>query len=344
MNKFTFLKLLIFAESFIFLSMGHAEVNSENKKITDRIGLEPSSKIELRARYQTNEDGKKTYTGFQYRFIGDGYLQLSESGCARARGELATGPKFSSNWDDTGVDFGSTKTDSDLNLNLRRAYIDIGCTNDDVSWQAGAMPTYTPGVLGVKEDGWVDGTRFTFKLDNFFDLSKGTNSKIVITLGQVDQYDDPSVFERDRDELNYVQIATSSKLTDRVTAFTDYTNHDTNDYLRGGLQISVADLVAIADSVNLEELIANNNQQGLIGSANKKVGQWDVKAAVSSVKKDHFHENTINLPKEDFYGEGENVEFFATRRLDKKGLLTLHGRCRAGDAGKRCEIRFATKL
>src|SRR5690606_10209142 len=125
----------------------------------------------------------------QYKANIDATINLTEDGCLKVSGQIATGDEYDTNWDNTGLG----DAEGEINLNLRRLYLDFACYSRRLGIQAGALPVLSPEGLGVDEDGWADGVRASIVLNAKHEVI------LVLTAADVDQYDVPNVFHRDFD-------------------------------------------------------------------------------------------------------------------------------------------------
>jgi hypothetical protein len=299
------------------------------KSVAERYGF--SGGFSLRGRHQTNSFGDRTHHRVQSRLVLDTFVSLNDSGCLKAKGQITTGSKFDSVWDDTSIG----DSEEDLHINLRRLYLDLACYKKHAI-QIGALPPHTPGELGIKSDGWVDGMRAVIL------VGADRKIRVVMTAGEVDEFDEPSVFDRGWDGGNYLQLGLDGKLTDRVSFAVDITEHDSNDYLRGVLDIAVGDITKWIDSIGIENLVANSHQNGLMLSADKQIGSWNLTVSTTDIREAQLNEGTLPLPNEDFFGKGRNHQISLSKEFAKKWVMRL--RFRDGDAGSRFELRFDYKF
>lgn len=300
-----------------------------NRSVAERYGLTGSASA--RARYQENSSGIKTHSRIQIKGQIEAYVLLNESGCLKARTQVTTGPKFDSTWDESGIG----NADRDININFRRLYLDMNCYLK-LAVQMGAIPPHSIGDLGIKEDGWVDGLRVAFYLD------QTKNIRVAITAGDVDEYTTPNLFKRDWDGSNYYQLSVDGKISQNLNFVADFTEHDENEYFRTGLKLAIKDITRILDSVSIENVLANGHQQALMISVERQLGKWKLKLSQTNMREAQLEEGTLALPIEDFYGKDHNYQVTASRNLGKKWVLRL--RARDGNAGPRVEVRIDYKF
>ena len=291
-----------------------------------------SGYISTRARYQTNSDDVVTHNRIQGKVQLDGFISLTESGCIKARSQITTGKTFSNTWNETGIG----DEEANLDINMRRLYLDMNCYLKNAYIQVGALPPQSQGNFGIKEDGWVDGVRAVVTIND------NKKIRVALTAGEVDSFNMPNVFKRRHDGFNYYQVAIDGNISKRISFVADFSEHDTNDYMRAALKVAVNDLIHVLDSVAVENILTNVHQQGMMFSTDKQIGEWKAKVATTNINGNFLNPGTLSLPTEDFYGNGRNYQLFLDRPLSKKWILKT--RLRNGEAGQRFEVRVDYKF
>lgn len=135
----------------------------------------------------------------------DGTLNITPDGCIKLNARIAGGSGYNSENMVAGIFDG----EENLDINVRRIYVDMKCISENVRLEAGAMPARSFGHLGLSQDGWVDGLRVIVD-------AKDQKRKIYFTLGEISDLKNPNAFSRDHSGLNYGQLELEQGLADKT--------------------------------------------------------------------------------------------------------------------------------
>lgn len=274
--------------------------------------VEEESSASLRYRNQHRNDGSQSHNQVQYRLDLQLKFQLTPDGKLVLRSRALTGGRFDSAWDETGV---GENVDGNVNFRMRQLFLDYSPAAN-LNIQGGSIPVMHSsikgkGALSVDTDGWVDGGRVSYaKLASWA-------SQIVVTVGQVDEYQTTNMFKRGWGSPNFVQVHIQGDLTEQIRHLAEFTRIGEDNYLRMMAEIALKDVVPFIDSVVLEDIVRigeGGGQDGFGAAVKKAIGDWKVTGQYSYKSAYISRTGSGALLLEDFYRQGHQISVQIERK------------------------------
>ncbi len=281
----------------------------------------------LRVADRWAEDDNKAVHTARGQFRMDGWLKLGAGGCVKLNGRLTTGNSFNSEWAISGLADGKESVD----FNLRRLYLDVACIKENVKVEMGAMPARSVGRLGVTDYGWVDGLRVIID-------DKENGRLLYLTVGEINDLKEPSVFKRKHGGANYTQAELQQLFGDDNSIIISISKYKDTLYTRAGLRWAVNSYFDWIDAISVETLFTEKKHTGDLFAMDKNLDKWKVRAYYSEIKKNPDPEKNIELLIKNSFGFGKNYYFELERQVGGKWQFNV--RLRDGEAGYLMEAGF----
>lgn len=266
--------------------------------------INEESSVSVRYRNEHKANNSLHEDQLQYRVDIKMKFQLTSDNKLFLKTRVLTGGDFDSAWNDS--DIGKVDGDGNILPAIRHLYIDYSPTSN-VNLQVGAIPVTGTDLIGqsplsIDTDGWVDGARASYsKLASWAD-------KIVVTIGQMDEYEDTNFFSRQWGSPNYIQVHIQGDLSRHFKYATEVTKLNQEKNLRGILEITLKDLVSFIDTVAIEEMISldQSNHKGFGVTLKKSINNWKFSGGYV-YKRAYMNEQSNTILLNDFYVNGHQV-------------------------------------
>lgn len=289
--------------------------------------LDPNRVLEgsnVTVRYRGQADTKNKTTFNQGQYIADFRitLQLDREGKLKLKAVVATDASGAFNADAADLGIGN---DSKLNTDpyLKNFYVDYKEGKSHI--EVGALPTTPSGVNGafnLDANGWVDGAFYQYTIS-------GENHwirDVAVTLGHMNVKDSPQLWKRDFSTApNLIQIHVRGDLSEIAKYTVEATNYDSEQYLRGIIEIATKDILKFVDQVSIEEMIGSGDQvqQGFALSLKKKLKNEVLVSLVYSRKEDLLaNKNPQLMMMEDNFRPGDQLTFRIEKPINKSKTIT----------------------
>lgn len=143
------------------------------------------------------------------------------------------------------------------------------------------------GMISFDDDGWIDGARLEKS-----NLSKWAK-QMAITVGRIDQLNEPSALSRGIGAPNVIQIHVQGEMSKRLSYLVEGTHFDpktaqSEQHLRTAVKIATKDVLSFVDNFVVESLIRSSKQplQGFGISAQSTLSEtWSLKSEYSYKRK-----------------------------------------------------------
>jgi hypothetical protein len=226
----------------------------------------------MRARNRHRENGTLQNNQLQYRFFVKVGIPLTPDGKLKVRARIASGSKFESMWDETGI---GTNTERNLKMVPRDLFVEY-TPSKALFFQAGSLPVMADQIKGkAVQNIDVDGS-FIGARAGYSGLNSWAN-QIVVSVGEMDDFTQPNVLKADFSKPNFLQVHVQGKISKRFSHVFEATSFEDSEYVRAMVETSVKDVLGfLADSIVVEELIQaeGEHHQGFSASAKKAIGTW----------------------------------------------------------------------
>jgi len=310
----------IYILAIIFTLISQSTFAQEAAKDDDWFGAK--GRVRIVDRWEERPTGTQHTVRGQFRI--DPWVNLDSTGCIKLRGRLSSGDSYNSEWMVSGLADGNTNID----ISLRRLYVDIKCLNEKVTLQAGAMPVETEGRLGLTDYGWVDGVRV---------IIEDKTRVMYLTVGEINDLKTPNLFKRKHTGINYIQAELNQEFGEGHSVLVSLSEYDDTIYSRAGLRYAIQKYISWLDAVAAEVIYSGSNKLGTHLELAFKSTNWNFRLFHANLNPNPSEQDKLNFLVKNFYGYGKNYYFEADRPFgkDKKWVFAI--RARDGKAGKLLE-------
>lgn len=172
----------------------------------------------MRYHFIENENKRKAANNVQYQFVAKMRFNFDPKGRYSVAANLASGPSFTTLWNNTGWGTGSTQR----NFNVRQLYFDAKPTKAVEIQLGGLYVNYGENTEAITydNDGYITGERIQLRLPKklYFD-------EVSVTYARLADVTRPNVFNRFKrfDKQNYHQFLVRKQVSKSVGFSADYT-------------------------------------------------------------------------------------------------------------------------
>lgn len=297
---------------------------AQNQEPKDLWGVD--GRIRLVERIEESKDGEKNWFRGQARI--NGWVQISEDGCVKAKARVSSGTAFNNEWIATGV--GDEK--SQIQVGVRHLYVDATCLKKNIGAEIGTIPARPEGALGnlgLTELGWLDGLRVTVRDEKH-------EREVYFSIGEISDAQNPNTLTRNRSGINHAAIEIKQAISENKNAFGSVTVFDKRVFTRAGIQFLLKEYKTWLKQASVEVLASDNRIVGQFVSSDFDLGKLRARVYATNLTIDAIEQKKLNYVLKNSYGYGKNAYFEISRDLFEK-RLTLHVRARVGQAGKLLE-------
>lgn len=285
----------------------------------DPLRLFDGSSISVRYRNQHDATNKKTFNQAQYIADFRLTLQLDREGKLNLKAVVGTAADAPNNFNADPANMGlGNSTTFNPHLYVRNFYADYKEGKSHLA--VGSLPTTLSGVNGafnIDSNGWINGAFYQYTVAS----EKHWIRDVAVTVGQMDIEDSAQIWKRDFDlSKNIVQIDVRGDISEIAKYTVEATNYDSEQYLRGILELATKDILKFVDQVSLEEMIGTGDQvqQGFALSLKKKLKDETLMSLVYSRKEDLLKNKSPQLlMMEDNFRPGDQLTFKIERPINK---------------------------